>query len=97
MLVMLRSLRKQRVWEDFDIRARMWPAWFDLAWIRAADKFDMRARTARVASWVRNIETYCLFYDSASARARLVFDDALNTMSFQCPHVEIVANTQVFE
>ena len=30
-------------------------------------------------------------------RARCVFDDVLNTMSFQCLHVEIVANTQVFE
>ena len=65
---MLRSLRKQRVWEDFDIRARMWPAWFDLVWIRAADKFDMRARTARVASWDRKVETYWLSYESASAR-----------------------------
>ena len=43
-----------------------------LIWIRAADKFDMRARTARVASWVRNIKTYCLSYESASARAMRV-------------------------
>ena len=42
---------------DSDVRARIWPAWFYLIGVRAADKFDMRARAARVASWDRNVQT----------------------------------------
>ena len=37
------------------MRARMWPAWYFLTRARATDKFDMRARAARVASWDRNV------------------------------------------
>ena len=69
---MLRPLREKDLGGIRHPRARMWPAWFDLIWIRAADKFDMRARTARVASWDRKVETYWLSYESARARAMSV-------------------------
>ena len=42
--------------KDSDIRARTWPAWYYLIRVRATDKFDARARAARVASWDRTIE-----------------------------------------
>ena len=48
-------------WKEFDIRARMWPAWYYLIRVRAADKFDMRARAARVAAWDRNVENVFIF------------------------------------
>ena len=53
---MLKSLRNGRLWKAFDMRARVWPAWFDLIEMRATGKFDMRARAARVASWDRDME-----------------------------------------
>ena len=58
---MLKPLRNRRLWKDFDMRARMWPAWYYLIGIRATDKFDVRARAARVASWDRNVENVLVF------------------------------------
>ena len=52
---MLKPLRTHKFLKESDIRARMWPAWYYLIRIRATDKFDMRARAARVASWGRNV------------------------------------------
>ena len=48
---------KTTVWKDLGMCARMWSAWYYSIRIRAADKFDMRARAARVASWDRNVKT----------------------------------------
>ena len=60
-MLLLNSLRKQRFWKDFDMRARVWSAWYYLIWIRAENKFDMRARAARVASWDRNVQSAMVF------------------------------------
>ena len=48
----------------------MWPAWYYLIGIRARDKIDMRARTARVASWGRDVENVLVFDELARAPAR---------------------------
>ena len=53
---MLKTYRHQ-YWKKSDIRARMWPALYDLIRIHATDKFEARARAARVASWDRNVQT----------------------------------------
>ena len=47
----------QRSWQEFDVRACAWPAWYYLTGIRTTGNFDMRARAARVASWDRHVET----------------------------------------
>ena len=62
----LRGIRHERAAD-----ARRWPAWYDLIRIRATDKFDMRARSARVASWDRNFfkKKHWFSYESARARA----------------------------
>ena len=57
------------------MRARMWPAWYYLRGIHATDKFDMRARSACVASWDRKVEEQVLVYLRIRKSAR---DDHLN-------------------
>ena len=57
---MLKAYRRQ-YWTNADILARMWPAWCYLIRIHATDKFDARARAARVASWDRTIEHVLVF------------------------------------
>ena len=54
--IVLQSLRNRKFWKEFDMRARMRPAWCYLIRLRETDTFDMRARAARVASWDRNVE-----------------------------------------
>ena len=58
---MFKPLRTVKFLKESDIRARMWPAWYYLIRIRATDKFDTRARAARVASWDRNVENVLVF------------------------------------
>ena len=57
---MLKAYRHQ-YWTKSDILARMWPALCYLMRIHATDKFDARARAARVASWDRTIEQLLVF------------------------------------
>ena len=59
---------KIMVWKDVDVRARTRPAWYYFIRIRATDKFDTRARVARVASWDRNVERVLLSCETARAR-----------------------------
>ena len=51
----------QRRWNDFDVRARAWPAWYYLIGIHAADKFANRARAAREGPFDRNVEKPLVF------------------------------------
>ena len=49
-------LNCEKYGKESDIHARTWPAWYYLIRIRATDKFDTRARAARVASLGRKVE-----------------------------------------
>ena len=66
---MLKAYRHQ-YWKKSDILARMWPAWCYLIRIHATDKFDARARAARVASWDRTIEQVLVFPMNPQERAQ---------------------------
>ena len=51
----------QRSWKEFDVRARAWPAWYNLIRIHAAAKFANRARAAREGPFERNVKKPMVF------------------------------------